>query len=87
MGRNTLSGRYFNSAVAFEKASDTSGQTLGRAVAQSTFDHVCDYNWDPGFGRSAFVSEAHGDGMTREPQALKDIHTYVRNVAAWLTTR
>ena len=31
--------------------------------------------------------EAHGDGITREPQALEDVHTYIRNLAAWLTAR
>ncbi|MCV7250560.1 hypothetical protein H7J86_00090, partial [Mycobacterium hackensackense] len=39
-GRSTSTGRLFNLAVALEEAN------LGRAVAESTFHHFADYNWD-----------------------------------------
>lgn len=83
-GTSLVSGRSFNLAVAFEQTQDQNGHTLGRAVAQSTFHHFVDYNWDPGMGAPSFVEEPPGDGMIREPQALADIKTYVRNLAQWL---
>ena len=53
-------------------------------MAQSTFHHFCDYNWDPSCGCPSFVTEAPGEGIANEPQALKDIHIYVGNLALWL---
>jgi hypothetical protein len=35
-------------------------------------------------GCPSFVEEAPGDGYQREPHALRDIKTYVRNAALWL---
>jgi hypothetical protein len=34
----------------------------------------------------SFVDEPLGDGMKKEPSALEDIKTYVRNVAFWLVS-
>jgi len=81
-GRSQSTGRDFNLAVAFEG----DGQT-GRAIAQSTFHHFADYNWDLSRGCPSFVSETPGQGMAREPQALRDTHRYVLNIAAWLGRR
>ena len=81
-GRSQSTGRDFNLAVAFE--ADAQG---GRAIAQSTFHHFADYNWDLSRGSPSFVSETPGDGMAREPQALRDTHRYVLNIAAWLGRR
>lgn len=78
-GRSAASGRMFNLAVAFEPS-----ETSGPAVAQSTFHHFCDYNWDTASGAPSFVSEAPGDGMSRFPEALRSTHQYVHNIALWL---
>jgi hypothetical protein len=58
-GRSKVTGRPFNLAVAFERSQDG-----GRAVAQSTFHHFADYNWDPAAGAPSFVSEPPGDGLS-----------------------
>lgn len=79
-GRSTISGRDFNLIVAFE----ADGPHPGRAIAESSFHHFADYNWDVSRGAPSFVSEAPGDGLKREPGALEDIWTYVRNAATWL---
>jgi hypothetical protein len=65
--------------VAFER---THGK--GRAIAESSFHHFADYNWDPRKGCPSFVSEPSGDGMLRNPEALASVQLYARNVAAWL---
>jgi hypothetical protein len=83
-GQSVVTGKVFNLAVAFESALDAQGHRLGRAVAESTFHHFCDYNWDPDLGCPSFVSEPVGDRMKREPRAIADIHAYVRNLALWL---
>lgn len=81
-GRSQATGRDFNLAVAFER--DEHG---GPAIAESTFHHFADYNWDLSRGCPTFVSEVPGEGMTRDPQALADTHRYVLNIAAWLGKR
>jgi hypothetical protein len=83
-GTSKISGRPFTLAVIFEQSVDSSGHKLGRAIAESTFHHFCDYNWNPSFGCPSFVSEPVGDGIAQHPQALEDIHTYMRNLALWL---
>jgi hypothetical protein len=83
-GRSLASGRPFNLAVAFEHTRDAQGNMLGRGVAESSFHHFADYNWDPSRGAPSFVTEDVGDGMAREPRAMADIKTYVRNLAKWL---
>lgn len=84
-GISQVSGRSFNLAIALEHISDDQGRLLGRVVAQSTFHHFADYNWDVGQGCPSFVTEPPGDGMQENPQALSDIHAYVRNLAQWLS--
>ena len=81
-GCSRTTGRDFNLAVAFE-----GGAQGGRAIAESTFHHFTDYNWDLSRGCPTFVSEVPGDGMAREPRALADTHRYVLNIAAWLGQR
>jgi hypothetical protein len=78
-GTSKVTGRSFNIAVAFEPDAEA-----GPAIAQSTFHHFADYNWDPGHGSPSFVTEPPGNALAREPRALKDIHRYVLNVARWL---
>jgi hypothetical protein len=84
-GISTASGLTVNLAVAFDGERGADAQPLGRAVAQSTFHHFCDYNWDPRSGAPSFVSEPPGDGMLRDPRGLADTHAYVANLAAWLS--
>jgi len=81
-GRSKISGRPFNIAVAFEASADA-----GPAVAQSTFHHFADYNWDPATGCPGFVSEAPGDALPRSPEAQQSVRQYVRNLALWLAGR
>ena len=83
-GKSAVSGREFNLAVAGDRPGGNSAATPGRIVAQSTFHHFVDYNWDSAMGCPTFVDEPPGSGMTHKPQALQDIHTYVRNLALWL---
>jgi len=80
-GVSQVTGRVFNLAVAFEA---TQGEKWGRAIAQSTFHHFCDYNWDARSGCPSFVSELPGDTMQTEPRALADTHAYIKNLALWL---
>ncbi len=81
-GISKVTGRRFNIAVAFEPASDR-----GPAIAQSTFHHFADYNWDRRSGCPSFVDEPPGDGMVRTPHAIADTHRYVSNVTLWLAGR
>lgn len=83
-GASLATGRPFNLAVAFESAMDDQGNRLGRGVAESSFHHFADYNWDTRRGAPSFVTEPEGRGMRDEPRALADIRRYVRNLAFWL---
>ncbi len=78
-GLSRATGRPFNVAVAFEAGPDG-----GRALAQSTFHHYCDYNLDPRDGCPSFVDEAPGDGMIRDPGALAETQRFFSNLARWL---
>jgi hypothetical protein len=78
-GISKASGNRFNLAVAFEPSADG-----GPAVAQSTFHHFADYNWDPATGCPSFVGEVPGDGLVHSPAAQRSIRHYVRNLALWL---
>jgi len=80
-GRSLTTGNTFNLCVAVEEPS------RGRAVADSSFHHFCDYNWDPRMGAPSFVSEPAGDLMLKEPAAILDTRRYVENIAAWLSGR
>jgi hypothetical protein len=76
--------RPFNLVVAFESAPDAHGNRLGRGIAESSFHHFADYNWDTDLGCPSFLEEPPGDGYKQNPTALADIKTYVRNAAVWL---
>lgn len=84
-GTSLVSGRPFNLAVAIERIKDAQGNVLGRVVAESTFHHFCDYNWDVRMGCPSFVDEPPGDTMQSESRALEDLKTYIRNITFWLT--
>ncbi len=83
-GTSKVTGRTFNSIVAFESARDAHGNALGRAIAESSFHHLVDYNWDIASGCPTFLTEPPGDQIRRTPEKLADIKTYVSNVARWL---
>jgi hypothetical protein len=83
-GVSQVTHRPFNLMVAFERAQDKHGNTLGRAVAESSFHHFVDYNWDVEMGCPGFLSEPPGNQIKREPEKLEDVKTYVRNLALWL---
>ena len=78
-GRSLTTGNRFNIAVAFERSDND-----GRAIAESTFHHFADYNWDPRRGSPDFVSEAPGGNLSSTPRAMASVHRYVRNAALWL---
>jgi hypothetical protein len=84
-GTSKATGRPFNLVVAFENSVDKHGNDCGRAIAESSFHHVVDYNWDTDLGCPSFLAEPPGDGYKRNPAALDDIKQYVANVARWLT--
>ena len=81
-GKSQATGRRFNLAVAFEPAPGA-----GPAVAQSTFHHFADYNWDPRLGCPSFVSEPPGERIVNDPEGRRSVERYVRNLALWLAGR
>lgn len=81
-GVSRATGRDFNLVVAFEPSA-----AGGPAVAQSTFHHFADYNWDPSTGCPSFVTEAPGDGLARSAEARASTGRYMANLAAWLGRR
>jgi hypothetical protein len=81
-GKSLASGQRFNIAVAFERSGST-----GRAIAESTFHHFADYNWDPRRGSPDFVSETPVLTLPNTPRAMASVHCYVRNLALWLAGR
>ena len=83
-GVSQVTGREFNLVVAFERHTDDHGNLLGRAVAESSFHHFADYNWDTSRGCPTFLYEPPGDEIQRYPERLSDIKTYVSNLARWL---
>ena len=86
-GQSKTTGRNFNLIVAFDNSTDKHGNQLGRGIAESSFHHFADYNWDTEMGCPSFLEEPPGDGYKRNPQALNDIKTYASNAARWLAQR
>jgi len=70
--------------VALESMSDAHGNKLGRAIAESSFHHLCDYNWDTSKGCPSFVEEPPGNQIMEQPEKMAGIKAYVRNTALWL---
>jgi hypothetical protein len=79
-GKSTLTGRSFNIAVAFDK-----NGSHGRSIADSSFHHFLDYNFDPARGCPSFVTEPPGHTRLENPQATADSKAYIRNIALWLS--
>jgi hypothetical protein len=78
-GKSRITGRSFNIAVAFEASAEG-----GRALAQSSFHHFADYNWDISTGKPSFVTEAPGHAFAKSSEAQRSAAQYVANVALWL---
>lgn len=87
MSKSKVTGRPFNLVIAFENSVDTHGNLCGRAIAESSFHHLVDYNWNIDSGCPPFLEEPPGDEYKREPEKLNDIKQYVANAAAWLSSR
>ena len=77
-GVSKVSGASFNLIVTFEGDG-------GRAVAQSTFHHFCDYNLDPRCGCPSFVSETPTDRIVADPRGRHSAERYFQNLAEWLS--
>lgn len=81
-GKSLVSGQLFNIAVAFERSGSD-----GPAIAESTFHHFADYNWDARRGSPDFVTEAPAYVLPNNARAMASVHRYVRNLALWLAGR
>jgi len=83
-GRSTATGRHFNLAVVLDGELTPDGRSMGRAVAESTFHHFADYNWDLDRGAPSFVTEPPGTEIKADPSRLAIFKDYVRNLATCL---
>lgn len=83
-GTSSASGRRFNLAVVLDGELTPDGLPMGRAVAESTFHHFADYNWDLDCGAPSFVTEPPGTQIKAAPTHLAVFKDYVRNIASWL---
>ena len=83
-GRSTASGRLFSLAVVLDGETSSNGRPMGRALAESTFHHFADYNWDLRCGAPTFVTEPEGAEISADPSRLAAFKDYVRNIAIWL---
>ena len=79
-------GKDFNLIVAFERSEDKHGNKFGRGIAESSFHHLVDYNWDTK-GCPTFLEEPPGDDVKNNPEKLEDIKTYISNLARWLASK
>lgn len=86
-GTSSASGRRFNLAVVVDGELAPDGEPMGRAVAESTFHHFADYNWDLDCGAPSFVTEPPGTQIKADPSHLTAFKDYVRNIATWLHKR
>ena len=84
--KSLVTGREFNLIVAFEKSRDRHGNLLGRGIAESSFHHLVDYNWNPDVGCPSFLTDKPGDGYKKNPSDLNDVTEYVTNAARWLSS-
>jgi hypothetical protein len=79
-GHSSVTGREFNLAIAFERTATSPA----RAIAESSFHHFADYNWDTSLTAPSFVTEPASDATRRDPHLLDDTRVYVANCVAWL---
>ena len=74
-----IPGKGFRYGVAFEGSG-----AEGRAIAESTFHHFADFNWDARRGSPDFVTETPVYTLPGDERAMASTHRYVSNVALWL---
>jgi len=79
-GQSTVTSHVFDLVVAF----DRSEEFRGRGIAESSFHHFADFNWNPASGAPSFVTEAPASGLQRRPEGLEHTRDYVRNLVTWL---
>ena len=77
-------GATSNLAVVLDGEVTPAGRPMGRALAESTFHHFADYNWDLDRGAPSFVSEPPGTQIKADPTRLAVYKDYIRNIATWL---
>jgi hypothetical protein len=82
--KSRTTGNDFNLIVAFEQSTDKHGNSCGRGIAESSFHHLVDYNWDLSKGCPTFLEEPPGNEVRNNPEKLEDVKTYVTNLAKWL---
>jgi hypothetical protein len=83
-GRSTATGSHFNLAVVLDGELTPDGRPMGRAIAESTFHHFADYNWDLDRGAPSFVTEPPGTQIKADPSRLAIFKDYIRSIATWL---
>ncbi len=83
-GQSATTGRLFNLAVVLDGELAADGAVMGRVLAESTFHHFADYNWDLDCGAPSFVTEAPGTQIKADPTRLAAFKDYIRNIAVWL---
>ena len=83
-GTSKVTNRGFNLIVAFDNSVGEQGNRLGRAIAESSFHHLVDYNWNIELGCPSFLDEPPGEEIRRDPEKLDDVKQYVANLAKWL---
>jgi hypothetical protein len=84
-GRSAQTGTAFNIAVAIEgEPCSTRTGSQGRALAESTFHHFVDVNWDVSKGCPSFVKDKPSDEMQKDPSRLDIFKDYIHNIARWL---
>jgi hypothetical protein len=62
-GKSLITNHTFNLLVAFERQESPTGKKLGRAVAESSFHHFADYNWNLERGAPSFVDDPTGSAI------------------------
>ena len=80
-GKSAVTGREFDLVVEFERTREAPW----RAIAESSFHHFADYNWNTSMGAPTFVTEPEGQEIRRNPRLLDDIKAYVKNCVEWLS--
>jgi len=73
------------SQLTTDHEAKTDGTWTGRGIAQSSFHHLVDYNWDVAKGAPSSVAEKPGHEVERNPEGLSGIRQYVKNAVSWLS--
>lgn len=80
-GKSQATERDFNLVVAMEPENEG----YGRAIAESSFHHFADYNWNVACGCPTFVEESPGCECFEAAAKLDDVKQYTANAARWLS--